>query len=112
MVSEDDVPTGNLQLAERTYLLLRRDYFYTGSTRPTGGNPLLLNVSGYIAISVIALAYLGWFYEWLGFGVPHLQDLALASLGLFFLCFGVHLVLWTASLLWRAGLRGYRAVRT
>lgn len=101
MVSQDELPTGNLHLAERTSLLLRRDYFYTGSTRPTGENPLLLNVTGYLAISVVALAFLGSFNSWLEMDVLFLGALTVVLLELFFVCFVLHLVLETVSTLWR-----------
>lgn len=105
MVTQDDLPTGNLHLAERTYLLLRRDYFYTGPTRPSDENPLLLNVTGYLAIFFVSLLYLGLFYERIGFDVPVLRAFVGVLLELFILCFGLHLVLSLLSGIWRIGWR-------
>lgn len=106
MATETNLPTGNLQLTRRVSLLLRRDYFYTEPARPTGGNPLLLNLTGYLAISVVLLALLGSYYQAIGIAVPGLGTLTHVLVGSFFLCFGVHLVLWTAGVLWRV-VRGH-----
>lgn len=106
MATEAKLPTGNLQLTRRVSLLLRRDYFYTEPTRPTGGNPLPLNLTGYLALSVILLTLLGSYYQAIGIDVPGLGTLTHVLLGLFFLSFGVHLVLWTTGVLWRV-VRGH-----
>jgi hypothetical protein len=103
MVSQDDLPTGNLHLTKRTYLLLRRDYFYTESTRPTGENPLFLSVTGYLAIAVLGLAILWAIFQGFGLYLPGVGLLLLPLLGLFFVFFALHAVFSITSLLWRLG---------
>lgn len=104
MAAEAKLPTGNLQLTRRVSLLLRRDYFYTEPARPTGDNPLFLNVSGYLAISLVLLVLLDSYFSWLGLSMPGAAALTSASIGLFFLCFPIHLVLWAVSKLWRIAM--------
>lgn len=104
MTTQDELPTGNLLLllllVERSYRLLRRDYFYTEATRPDGENPLLLNVTGYLAIAVVVVTFGSAATGVLQSSVL-LGELVLVMLAGFFVCFGVHLVCWTAGLLWR-----------
>lgn len=96
------VPTGNLRIAARIRHLLRRDYFYTEQTRPSGGNPLLLNVTGYLALLMVLEVLLGYYFTLVQTDVGslgyHVTELTFAF---FSLSFVLHLVLWIVGSLWR-----------
>lgn len=108
--SPPTVPTGNLRIISRMRRLLRRDYFYTESTRPTDGNPLLLNLTGYLALSVLLSVLLGYYFRAMHTDVFVLAALVEVLITLLPLVLGLHLFLWTAGTLWRI-LRGHASLR-
>jgi hypothetical protein len=105
------VPVGNLRIFARLRWLLRRDYFYTEPSRPTGENPLLLNVSGYLALAMFVEVALGYYMRAIHTDVFVLGYIIELTMSIFILFFLLHLVLWAVSVIWRI-VQGHASIRT
>jgi hypothetical protein len=109
--SPPPVPVGNLRIGARIRWLLRRDYFYTEPTRPTGENPLLLNLTGDLALAMFLEVFLGYYFRAIHTDLFLVGYVAELTLSVFLLVFVLHLVLWTVSVPWRI-LRGHASLRS